>query len=90
LRQPEQIPRVGKLKNVEAFSQQNYVLFESYLEAHRREIRATDLALAAFICVTAIEALTHTAVLHRKISSEQEMQALITQTTRLVVEYLAK
>lgn len=84
----EQIPRVGKLENIEAFSRQNYVLFEDYLKAHRQELRITDPGLAAFVCVTSIEAVTHTAVLHRKISSEQEMEALITQTTRLIVGYL--
>lgn len=84
----EQIPRVGKLENIEAFSQQNYVLFEDYLKAHRQELQIADLRLAAFVCVTSIEAVTHTAVLHRKISSEREMEALVTQTTRLIVEYL--
>jgi AcrR family transcriptional regulator len=84
----EQIPRVGKLKNIEAFSQQNYVLFEDYLRAHRSEIQITDLKLAAFVCVTSIEAVTHNAVLHRKISSEEDMDALVAQTGRLIVAYL--
>jgi AcrR family transcriptional regulator len=84
----EQIPRVGKLEKLASFNQQNYVLFERFLTSHRREIRAVDLKLAAFVCVTSIEALTHTAVLHRKISDDEEMEALIEQTTRLIVGYL--
>jgi AcrR family transcriptional regulator len=84
----EQIPRVGRLEKVEIFNQQNYVLFASYLERHRKEIRAVDLGLAAFVCVTSIEALTHTAVLHHKIVSDEAMQALVEEATRLVVGYL--
>jgi AcrR family transcriptional regulator len=84
----EQIPRVGRLENIETFNRQNYVLFEAYLELHRREIEIEDTRLAAFICVTSIEALTHTAVLHRKMLAEAETEALIGETTRLVLGYL--
>ena len=84
----EQIPRVGKLEKLEAFNQQNYALFAAYLERHRDEIRPVDLELAAFVCVTSIEALTHTAVLHRKIVSDEAMAALVEEATRLIVGYL--
>jgi AcrR family transcriptional regulator len=84
----EQIPRVGRLEKVETFNRQNYALFAAYLERHRDEISAADLELAAFVCVTSIEALTHTAVLHHKIVSDEATQALVEATTRLVVGYL--
>jgi len=84
----EQIPRVGRLENVETFDRQNYTLFATYLERHRTEIRPADLELAAFVCVTSIEALTHTAVLHRKLVSDQATESLINEATRLVVGYL--
>jgi AcrR family transcriptional regulator len=85
----EQIPRVGKLEKVETFNRENYVLFRNYLESRRDEIRAIDLDLASFVCVTSIEALTHTAVLHHsKTLSDEAMQALIDEGTRLVVGYL--
>ena len=84
----EQIPRVGRLENVETFNRQNYALFAAYLERRRDEIRAVDLGLAAFVCVTSIEALTHTAVLHHKIVSDEAMEGLVEETTRLVVGYL--
>jgi AcrR family transcriptional regulator len=84
----EQIPRVGRLEKVEIFNRQNYVLFEAYLERHRDEVRVADLKLAAFVCVTSIEALTHTAVLHHKMVSDEETAALVEETTRLVVGYL--
>jgi AcrR family transcriptional regulator len=85
----EQIPRTGKLADVAAFNQETYALFREYLEGHRREVRAVDVGLAAFVCVTSIEALTHTAVLHRSdVLSEEKMGTLIDEATRLVVGYL--
>ena len=84
----EQIPRVGRLEKLETFNRQNYALFAAYLERHRDEIRAVDLELAAFVCVTSIEALTHTAVLHQKLLSNEATAALVDEATRLVVRYL--
>lgn len=86
----EQIPRVGRLENVEFFNRQYFVLFENYLKSRRDEISVADLGLAAFVCVTTIEALTHTAVLHRKMVSAEDVEALIEQATRLVVGYLTR
>ena len=86
----EQIPRVGRLEKVDTFNRENYALFRAYLETRRHEIRAIDLELAAFVCVTSIEALTHTAVLHQKIVSEEAMGALIDEATRLVVGFLRR
>lgn len=85
----EQIPRVGKLEKVETFNRENYALFRCYLESRRSEIRAVDLDLASFVCVTSIEALTHNAVLHHsKTLSDEAMEALIDEGARLVVGYL--
>jgi AcrR family transcriptional regulator len=85
----EQIPRVGKLENAGTFNQENYAVFRSYLETRRDELRVCDLELASFICVTSIEALTHNAVLHHsKALSDDAMEALIEEGTRLVVGYL--
>ena len=84
----EQIPRVGRLENAATFNRQNYALFANYLERHREEIRPIDLGLAAFVCVTSIEALTHTAVLHQKMVSDDAVNALVEHATRLVVGYL--
>ncbi len=85
----EQIPRTGRLENVEAFNRENYALFRAYLESHRDEIRSVDLGLAAFVCVTSIEALTHTAVWHHSESLRGEaLGALVDEATRLLVRYL--
>lgn len=85
----EQIPRVGKLENVETFNRENFALFRGYLENHRDELRVDDLELASFVCVTSIEALTHNAVLHHsRTLSEDAMESLVEAGTRLVVGYL--
>jgi arginyl-tRNA--protein-N-Asp/Glu arginylyltransferase len=85
----EQIPRVGMLEDVETFSRENFTLFRTYLERHRDELRIRDLELAAFVCVTAIEALTHNAVLHRpEMLSDDAMEALVDEGARLVTGYL--
>jgi AcrR family transcriptional regulator len=85
----EQIPRVGPLEKVEAFNSANFTLFRDYLESRRDEIAALDLGLASFVCVTSIEALTHNAVLHHaKTLSDEAMDALVDEATRLIVGYL--
>ena len=85
----EQLPRTGRLANLEAFNRETYSLFRTYLESRRDEIRKVDLGLATFVCVTSIEALAHTAVLHRaERLSDEVVATLIDETTRLVVRYL--
>lgn len=85
----EQIPRVGKLQKLAQFSGENFTLFKSYLEAHRGEVTVEDLELASFVCVTAIESLTHNAVLHEpKRLAGQGAERLVEQITRLVTGYL--
>jgi AcrR family transcriptional regulator len=85
----EQIPRVGRLNNIEANVRNGYALIRSYLEAHREEIEVEDLDLAAFIVVTVVEALTHAAVLRRPdILADEKAQLFVDDVTRLVVRYL--
>lgn len=85
----EQIPRVGALADVEAFNRETYGLFRAYLEAHRGEVLPADLDMAAFVSVTAIEALTHTAVLHRpEALAGPAAETLVDEAARLVAGYL--
>ena len=85
----EQIPRTGRLKDMEAFNRENYTLFRTWLEGRRDEIRAIDLDVAAFVCVTSIEAVTHRAVLHHaEAFPENAIEPLIDEATRLLVRYL--
>ncbi|MEO5757460.1 MAG: TetR/AcrR family transcriptional regulator [Mesorhizobium sp.] len=85
----EQIPRTGRLADVEAFGRETYALFRAYLEDHRDELRAVDLGMAAFVSVTSIEALAHTAVLQgpEKLR-DGAVRALVEEATRLVAGYL--
>ncbi len=85
----EQIPRVGRLQNIEALQQEGYALVRGYLEAHRDEIDVADLDLAAFVCVTVVEALTHAAVLRRPdILTDGKARHFVDDVTRLLVHYL--
>jgi AcrR family transcriptional regulator len=87
----EQIPRVGKLEKLESFNRENFTLFSTYLERHRGELRVDDLGLASFVCVTAVEALTHNAVLHySNMLSDEAMEGLIEEAVRLVTGYLKR
>jgi AcrR family transcriptional regulator len=85
----EQIPRVGRLENIEASLREGYTLVRGYLEAHREEIDVADLDLAAFVLVTVVEALTHAAVLRRPdILTGDRARQFVDDVTRLVVRYL--
>jgi hypothetical protein len=84
----EQIPRTGRLADTEVFNRANFAFFETFLERHRGKLRVVDLGLAAFVCVTTIEALTHNAVLHHTEMENTAVEALIDEATRLVVGYL--
>lgn len=85
----EQIPRIGRLENVEAINRDIHELIRGYLEAHRDEMDIANLDIAAFICVTAVEALTHTAVLHRQeLLADGNAEKFVDEVTDLVVRYL--
>ena len=85
----EQIPRTGRLEKVEVFNREIYSLFRAYLEDRSNRLRKVDPGLATFVCVTSIEALAHTAVLHRSdMLSDEAVALLVDEATRLVVGYL--
>ena len=85
----EQIPRVGRLENIEANVREGYALVRGCLEAHRDEIDVADPDLAAFVVVTVVEALTHAAVLRRPdILADGKARRFVDDVTRLLVRYL--
>ncbi len=85
----EQVPRVGRLENIQAVGRETYALVRAYLEAHREELTVTDTDLAAFIIVTTVEALTHTAVVDRPDAlSDVEADRLVDEVTLLILRYL--
>jgi AcrR family transcriptional regulator len=85
----EQIPRVGRLENIDANVREGYALVRAYLEAHRDEIDVPDLDIAAFVCVTIVEALTHAAVLRRPdMLTHAKARQFVDDVTHLLVRYL--
>jgi AcrR family transcriptional regulator len=85
----EQVPRTGLLENIDAIERNAGALLRVYLEAHRDEIGVADLDLAAFVFVTTVEALTHSAVLHNPHVVDGERQdAFVDEVARLVLRYL--
>jgi AcrR family transcriptional regulator len=87
----EQVPRAGRLENIEAIERETYALVRGYLEAHRAELDVADPDLAAFVCVTAVEALTHAVVVRRpEILTDEKAKKLVDDVTRLIVRYLRK
>jgi len=85
----EQIPRTGRLAEVEGFDREVQSLVLGYLEARKREIRVPDLELAAFVIVSTVETLSHGAVLHHpELLSRNKVKTFTDEVTRLVVGYL--
>jgi len=87
----EQTPRTGRLENIEAMEREAYAVVRGYLDAHRDELDVADPDVAAFVCVTAVEALTHAAVVRPPESiTNEKAERLVDDVTRLVVRYLRK
>jgi AcrR family transcriptional regulator len=85
----EQVPRVGRLDNIQANDREAAVLVRGYLEAHHDKIDVPDTEMAAFVCVTTVEALTHAAVVHQSgVLADGDYEALITEVSRLLLRYL--
>ena len=85
----EEVPRTGRLENIEAVERYARGFLRDYLEAHRSEIDVADLDLAAFILVTTVEALTHSAVLRRAdILADDKAGEFVDEVTGLVLRYL--
>ncbi len=84
----EQVPRVGRMENVEAVEREGYGLLRAYLERHREEVRVADLDMAVFICATTVESLTHGAIVHRPDALNDKTGGFVDDVTRLIVQYL--
>jgi AcrR family transcriptional regulator len=84
----EQVPRIGRLGRIHDIEQRMTSMALAYLAAHKDELRVRDPELAAFVAVTAVEALTHAAVLFHP--ERLAHPALAGEITDLVVRYLAK
>jgi AcrR family transcriptional regulator len=84
----EQVPRVGRLENIDAVERNGRLFFREYLQTHSDEIGMADLDLAAFIVITTVEALTHNAVLRRPDILEEKAEVFVDEVTQLVLRFL--
>jgi len=84
----EQVPRMGLLDEISAVDRETLALVRQYLETRRGEIRPMDLDVAASICVTSVEALTHELVVRRPKPSSTADVDFVDEVTRLIVGYL--
>ncbi len=85
----EQVPRVGRLDRVHEVEARMQRLGRAYFERRRDELRpGLDLDTAAFLCVQAIEAITHGAMVHA--GSAPPRDTLVDETTTLVLRYLQR
>lgn len=85
----EQVPRVGRLENIQAIDREAHALVRAYLEAHRRELGIVDADRSAFVCVTTVEALTHAAVVYRpEVLAAERFEDFVDDVTRLLSRYL--
>lgn len=82
----EQTPRVGNLDRVNDMGEEATTLVRAYLEVHKNELDVDDLDLAAWICVSTVEALTHVAVLRRPGLLDDDR--FIDEVANVVVRYL--
>jgi AcrR family transcriptional regulator len=82
----EQVPRVGRLERLHDVEANISGLVRAYLELHRSELRVENLDLAAFVVVTTVEALTHSATLYYP--ARLKDAPLCDEITALVVRYL--
>lgn len=83
----DEIPRIRKLENAKLLNHEAYVVFRDYLEGHCDELGVKNLDLAAFVCITSIEALAHTAVLYQT-EMQRDSEGLIEEVARLISGYL--
>jgi len=83
----EQVPRVGQLKRIVEVERRFEMLTRDVLERLGDRVRPRNLAMAAFVVIQAVEALTHAAVLYHpdKLGSDEFTDEVV----ELVVRYLA-
>ncbi len=81
----EQVPRTGRLNRLHEVERRVADRIRAYLEPRRSELRTTNLELSVFLLVSAVESLTHAAVVEHPGFS---VEALADEITALVVRYV--
>ncbi|MCF7672842.1 TetR/AcrR family transcriptional regulator [Bacillus subtilis] len=84
----EEVPRIGKLAEVEAIRKDMLHLVRYYLEQCKDNVEVRDLDMAAFICATTVEALTHAIVLNDCSQVLSDEATIVEHITRMIAGYL--
>jgi AcrR family transcriptional regulator len=82
----EQVPRLGQLDWMTAFTERMESRVRGMLEARRAEIVVQDIDLAVYIVTRTVEAVVHNAVTDR--SKDLASGALAEEVTRMLVGFL--
>lgn len=85
----DEVPRTGRLGEVETFDRESYAVIRAFLKTRQSEMRKLDLDLASYICVKATEAVTHGAVVdHPRWFADDRIEGFIDDVTKLIIGYL--
>ena len=82
----EQVPRVGKLKQIGSAEERITELLRAYLQKHQNQIQPQNLDLTVFVLGCTVESLTHTAVIEQPHLLQDEQ--LEREITNLLLSYL--
>lgn len=82
----EQLPKVGMIERFHEINRRSELLVRTYLETRRAELSPKNLDLAAFLLVTAVEAVTHAAVIDR--AELLDDPSFVDEVVALCVRYL--
>src|SRR5689334_19904553 len=70
-------PQDGPVAEIQAIERDTFALIKDYFQGRRTEIAVADIDTATFICVTAVEALTHEFVIRQPAAPSRAEQARI-------------
>ena len=82
----EQMPRLGKGADVDAFEHRTQAIIEAFLTAHAGELRPKNVALAARVAVLAVRGVTLWTVMRSP--EELDNEELVDEITDMVIRYL--
>ena len=84
----EQVPRIGRLAQVEGVEHEVSALVAAFLEARRDELRPSRMDAAAFVLCTVYEAVSHAAVLAEL--GDERRSEVAAELTDMVLRYLPR
>ncbi len=85
----EEVPRTGRLGEVETFDREAYAVIRAFLKSRQSEMRKLDLDLATYICVKSTEAVTHgAAVDHPHWFADDRTDDFVDEVAKLIIGYL--